>query len=77
MLYNIESNVTMRDTLIKALLAHAQGDIAKHKANVEIYLTNPAGIGEHSNVLEAIEQELDMIAKYQDQIDVINKYFKK
>ncbi len=66
----------MRDTLIKALLAHAQGDIAKHKANVEIYLTNPAGIGDHSNVLEAIEQELNMIAKYQDQIDVINKYFK-
>ena len=67
----------MREQLIKALLAHAQGDIAKHKANVEIYLTNPAGIGEHSNVLEAIEQELNMIAKYQDQIDIINKYFKK
>ena len=66
----------MRDQLIKALLAHAQGDIAKHKANVEIYLTNPAGIGEHSNIVEAIEQELDMIAKYQDQIDIINKYFK-
>ena len=67
----------MRDQLIKALLAHAQGDIAKHKANVEIYLTNPVGIGEHSNVMEAIEEELNMIAKYQDQIDVINKYFKK
>ena len=67
----------MRDQLIKALLAHAQGDIAKHKANVEIYLTNPAGIGEHSNVVEAIEEELNMIAKYQDQIDVINIYFKK
>jgi len=67
----------MRDQLIKALLAHAQGDIAKHKANVEIYLTNPAGIGEHSNVMEAIEEEINMIAKYQDQIDVINKYFKK
>jgi len=67
----------MREQLIKALLAHAQGDIAKHKANVEVYLTNPAGIGEHSNVVEAIEQEINMIAKYQDQIDVINKYFKK
>ena len=66
----------MREQLIKALLAHAQGDIAKHKANVEIYLTNPAGIGDHSNVLEAIEQELNMIAKYQDQVDVIQKYFK-
>ncbi len=62
--------------MIKALLAHAQGDIAKHRANVEIYLTNPVGIGEHSNIMEAIEEELNMIAKYQDQIDVIQKYFK-
>ena len=66
----------MREQLIKALLAHAQGDIQKHVANVEVYLTNPAGIGEHSNIVEAIEQELDMIAKYQDQIDIIHKYFK-
>ena len=67
----------MRDQLIKALLAHAQGDIQKHVAYVEVYLTNPAGIGEHSNIFEAIEGELDMIAKYQDQIDIIQKYFKK
>ena len=67
----------MREQLIKALLAHAQGDIAKHKANIEVYLENPVGIGEHSNIVEAIEGELDMIAKYQDQIDIINKYFKK
>ena len=67
----------MREQLIKALLAHAQGDIAKHKANIEVYLSNPVGIGEHSNIVEAIEGELDMIAKYQDQIDIINKYFKK
>ena len=66
----------MREQMIKALLAHAQGDIAKHKANVEIYLSNPVGIGEHSNVMEAVEEELNMIAKYQDQIDVIQKYFK-
>ena len=70
------NNLTMRDQLIKALLAHAQGDIAKHKANVEIYLSNPTGIGEHSDVLEAIEEEINMIAKYHDQIEVIQKYFK-
>tara|TARA_B100000579_G_C22647830_1_gene764662 strand:+ start:678 stop:893 length:216 start_codon:yes stop_codon:yes gene_type:complete len=67
----------MRDQLIKALLAHAQGDIQKHVANVEVYLQNPAGIGEHSNIVEAIEQELDIIAKYHDQVEVINKYFKR
>jgi hypothetical protein len=67
----------MREQMIRALLSHAQGDIAKHKANVEIYLSNPVGIGEHSNVMEAVEEELNMIAKYEDQIAVINKYFKK
>ena len=67
----------MRDQLVKALLAHAQGDIQKHVANVEVYLQNPAGIGEHSDIIQSIENEIDIIAKYQDQIDVINKYFKK
>ena len=67
----------MREQLIRALLAHANGDIQKHVANVEVYLTNPVGIGQHSDITEAIETELNIIAKYQDQIDIINKYFKK
>tara|TARA_B100001989_G_scaffold149828_1_gene106733 strand:- start:60 stop:269 length:210 start_codon:yes stop_codon:yes gene_type:complete len=65
----------MRNQMISALLAHAQGDIQKHKMNVEIYLTNPTGIGEHSDIMEAIEQELNMIAKYEDQVSVIKKHF--
>ena len=65
----------MREKMISALLAHAQGDIQKHKMNVEVYLTSPVGIGEHSNVMEAIEEELNMIAKYEDQVSVIKKHF--
>lgn len=67
----------MREQLIKSLLAHAEGQIAKHKANVEIYLEHPVGIGEHGDVIATIEQEINIIAQYQEQIDVINKYFKK
>ena len=40
----------MREQMLRALLAHAQGDIAKHKANVEIYLEHPAGVGEHTDI---------------------------
>ena len=29
---------SMREKLIKALVAHAHGDIQKHVANVEVYL---------------------------------------
>ena len=65
----------MREKMIAALLAHAQGDIQKHKMNVEVYLTNPVGSGAHSNGLEAIEEELNMIAKYEDQVSVLKKHF--
>ena len=65
----------MREQILRALIAHAQGDIAKHKANIEIYIEHPAGVGEHTDILESIEKEIDIIAKYQDQIDVIKKYF--
>ena len=67
----------MKEQLLKAVLAHANGEIAKHRANVNVYLEHPAGIGEHSDITEAIETELNIIAKYQDQVDVINKYFKQ
>ena len=66
----------MREQLIKAVLAHANGEIQKHKANVEVYLEHPAGIGEHSDITEAIGVEVDKIARYHDQIEVITKYFK-
>ena len=67
----------MRETLIKAVVSHAQGHINKHLANIEVYLTNPAGIGEHSDIIEAIEMELEQVAKYDDQIEMIKKYYVK
>ena len=66
-----------RAEMIKALKSHAQGHIDKHKMNVEVYLNNPAGIGEHPDVIEAMEKELNEIATYHDQIEVLDKYFKE
>jgi hypothetical protein len=39
-------------------------------------LEHPVGIGEHSDISEAIQCELDKIARYEDQLNVIDKYFK-
>ena len=66
----------MREQLLAAVIAHAKGEIAKHKVNVKVYLEHPVGIGEHSDVSEAIQVELDKIARYDDQLQVIDKYFK-
>jgi len=62
--------MTLRDRMIDATIAHVKGKIAYHKANVEVYLTNPVGIGEHPDVMEALVSELKEIAEYQDVLDV-------
>ena len=66
-----------RENMITAIEDHAKGHIAKHKMNVEVYLKNAAGVGEHPDIIEAIEKELKVIAEYDDQLSIINKYFKK
>ena len=63
------------DYLLEALRKHAEAQIAKHRANVTTYQLNPAGIGEHSDIVETIEKELDKIAQYEDQLEVIKKHF--
>lgn len=65
----------MRDILIKAFLSHAQGHIDKHIANVEVYMHNAAGVGEHPDIIEAIEMELEEVAKYHDLKEMMEKYF--
>ena len=65
----------MRDILIKAFLSHAQGHIDKHIANVEVYMHNAAGVGEHPDIIEAIEIELEEVAKYHDLKEMMEKYF--
>jgi len=65
----------MRETLLEAVRTHAMGHINKHKANVEVYLHNPAGIGEHSDIVDAVEIELKAMAEYEDQLEMLDKYF--
>ena len=65
----------MRNTLLQAVRKHAEGHVAKHVANVEVYLNSSIGIGEHSDIIETIELELEHISKYQDQIEILDLYF--
>ena len=63
------------DALINAAKKQAEGEVAVHLANIEVYKTMPAGIGEHSDVTEAVIAELDKLAAAQDRLDMIDKYF--
>ena len=65
----------MRQEILSALKSVAQGNIEKSRLNIEIYLKNPVGIGEHPDVLAAIQDQLDIIAHEEERIAVLNKHF--
>ena len=52
---------------------HARGDLERAKTNILVYMHNPAGIGEHSDVVEAIQAELDKMAIATDRLDMIEE----
>tara|TARA_Y100000004_G_scaffold159883_1_gene187012 strand:+ start:397 stop:627 length:231 start_codon:yes stop_codon:yes gene_type:complete len=61
--------------IILAAKKQAEGEIEVHKANIQVYQTMPAGIGEHSDITEAVIAELNKLAAAQDRLDMIKKYF--
>jgi len=65
----------LREQTIAALRANAEGNISKAKVNIEVYLHNPVGIGEHPDVLGAIQEQLDIIAHEEERIEVLDKHF--
>lgn len=65
----------MEKVLINALRKHAEGHIAKHRANVLVYMNSTTGIGEHPDIIEAMEDELKKMAEYEDVLEMLDKYF--
>ena len=66
---------SLRKDILEALITEAQGKIIKARMNVEVYLHNPVGIGEHPDVLASIQNQLDVIAHEDERVQVLNKYF--
>ena len=68
-------SIALRFKILDALRSDAEGKIAKAKTNIEVYLENPVGIGEHPDVLGAIQEQLDIIAHEEERVEVLRKYF--
>jgi hypothetical protein len=65
-----------KNDLVKASMDYMQAQAGKHKMNVEVLLGSHAGIAEHPDVMETIEQELGKMAEYHDKYEMLEKYFK-
>ena len=65
-----------REDLIKVSELYFRAQIEKHKINVENLLENQVGVAEHPDIVETIEKELQVIANYDEKLNVLQKYFK-
>ena len=63
--------------LLKALIAKLNGEVEVAKANIQVYLHNAAGIGEHPDIVEAMEVQIEKIAIAEEKIETIQKHFSR
>lgn len=65
----------MRQEIINVLKQHFEAHVLKHKMNVDIMLSNPTAIHDHTDLMDAIEKEVALMAEYQDKLEIMNIYF--
>ena len=65
----------MMDPLLNALCKKYEGEIAAAIANINVYRTNPVGIGEHPNLVAAVDSEVVKLAEAIDKLNAINDNF--
>lgn len=58
-------------TLVKALDMKYRGAMEEARANIAIYMTNPAGIGEHPEIIEAIDTQIAKYAEAQEKLEAL------
>jgi len=67
----------MKRQMIQALRNHAIANIHLHKTNIDIYFANPAGIGEHPNIVEECDKLISQIGSAQDKLQTLEKIVKE
>jgi hypothetical protein len=65
----------LKEQLVKAARMHAEGELERAKTNIMVYMNQSVGIGEHSDIVEAIQEELDKMAGANDRLEMLEKYF--
>ena len=65
----------MKEQLVSALKSKYESDYKMHKANLDIYLNNPVGIGEHPQHFEEMDKLVDAMACARDKLESLNNEY--
>ena len=63
----------MKKAIADSMMSYLAGKVKYHKMNVHIYLRNPVGIGEHPDIMAAIEEELAKAAEYHEKYEMLGE----
>ena len=61
----------MKGRILDALRLKYRGEMEFHRMNIDIYLKNPVGIGEHPDVLGAIDIEVEALAAVTEKLQTL------
>ena len=65
----------MKEQLVNALKTKYDADYQMHKANLDIYLNNPVGIGEHPQHFEEMDKLVEAMTSARDKLEVLNEEY--
>ena len=61
--------------LREALILRYQGEVASAKANITIYMNNSVGIGEHPDIIAAIDEQLELLCTAEEKLKAVQEHF--
>ena len=67
---------TVGREILLALRKRYEADIATALANIEVYNTNPTGIGDHSDIVSAVDSEVAKLADAADKLNALIEFFR-
>lgn len=59
--------------IVEALKAKYTAEAEVAKANIQVYISNPVGIGEHPDLVGAMDTEVEKLAHAEEKLATIKK----
>ena len=57
--------------ILEALRKKYESDIASARANIQVYIDNPAGIGAHPDLVSAVDEQVTLLAEAEDKLSTL------
>ena len=76
----LKQNITLEKNerfkmIVDALRKKYEYEIISARANIDVYLRNPAGIGEHPDIVAAVDSEMEKLSSAEDKLKSLNSNF--